>query len=278
MVFTTSVINDKNFTAELKVEENMMNHSKNIIYLASTSNTVDVVYHNRVNTSYPLHTHAEHDTLGVVLDGEIEIETDTEKYVCKSNHIFAVPLDVSHSIKPCNNSFYTMLSLCIHQEYLVNTDIDSIQLMIEQKLEQIFCEIEALNRYSEMIMDGLLLLLANKFRNVSSNGYFKTIKNKLIEIPELPVSIEEMSNEVCISSFHMIRQFKKEIGLTPHQFQIQCRIRKAQKMLLGDKTIAEVALETGFCDQSHFVKCFKKIVGMPPAAYKKVVRISKEQE
>ena len=104
------------------------------------------------------------------------------------------------------------------------------------------------------------------------------MKNRLLQIPELHISVKVMSQEIFISSFHMIRKFKNETGLTPHQFQIQCRIRKAQKMLLSKKTIAEVALDTGFYDQSHFVKCFKKIVGMTPSSYKKVARISKVQE
>ena len=122
------------------------------------------------------------------------------------------------------------------------------------------------------------MLLANKLKNITNDSYSKDVKHKLLEVPETSISIEDMSNKICVSSFHMIRQFKKEVGLTPHQFQIQCRIRKAQKMLLSNRTIAEVALDTGFCDQSHFVRCFKKIVGMTPASYQKVAKISKEQE
>lgn len=98
-----------------------------------------------------------------------------------------------------------------------------------------------------------------------------------METPETYLSIDDMANEICISSFHMIRQFKKDVGLTPHQFQIQCRIRKAQKMLLSNKTIAEVALDMGFFDQSHFVKCFKKIVGMTPASYQKMLNSAKSR-
>ena len=150
--------------------------------------------------------------------------------------------------------------------------------MIDRKLKQLFGQEEIVAGYSELLSDGLMLLLANKLKNITNDSYSKDIKQKLLEAPETSISIEDMSNEICVSSFHMIRQFKKEIGLTPHQFQIQCRIRKAQKMLLSDRTIAEVALDTGFCDQSHFVRCFKKIVGMTPASYQKVAKISKEQE
>lgn len=216
--------------------------------------------------------------MGIVVDGEIVIETNTGKFVCKSDNIFTIPMDVPHSIKPFRDSIYTMLSFCIHQEYLVSTDIDNIKLMIDRKLIQLFEEEEIVAGYSELLSAGLILLLANKLKNIANESYSKDVKRKLLKVPEIAISIKDMSNEICISSFHMIRQFKKEVGLTPHQFQMQCRIRKAQKMLLSNRTIVEVALDTGFCDQSHFVRCFKKIVGMTPASYQKVAKISKEQE
>lgn len=255
-----------------------MDNSENIFYFTSTNNTIDIVYHNKINTSYPLHTHAEHYTMGIVVDGEIIIETNADKYLCESDNIFTIPVDVSHSIKPFNDCLYTMLCFCIHQDFLVNADIDNIKLMINKKLNQIFPENKSIDRYSELLTDGLMLLLADRLKHISCKSYSKEIKDKLIEIPETSISIEDMSHEICVSSFHMIRQFKKEVGLTPHQFQIQCRIRKAQKMLLSNKTVAEVALDTGFCDQSHFDKCFKKIVRMTPASYQKTAKFSKEQE
>lgn len=252
--------------------------NKNVFYFSSNNNTIDIVLLNKVNTAYSLHTHAEHYTMGIVIDGEIIIETNAEKFVCKSDNVFTIPMDVPHSIKPFSDSTYTMLSLCIHQDYLVYADIDNIKLMIEKKLKQLFGEEKIVAGYSELLSDGLMLLMASKLKNITSESYSKDVKHRLLEVPETSMSIEDISNEICVSSFHMIRQFKKEVGLTPHQFQIQCRIRKAQKMLLSDKTIAEVASDMGFCDQSHFVRCFKKIVGITPASYQKVAKFSKEQE
>lgn len=261
-----------------RFRKSVMNSNEKTIYFTSTNKTIDIALVNRVNITYPMHTHAEHYTMGIVVDGEIVIETDSDRYICKADNVFTIPVDVPHSIRPANECFYTMLSFCIHQEYLVHTDIDSIKRMIETRLKQVLGEGENIAGYAELLSDGLLLLLANKLSNISGDSYSKEMKHKLIEVPERPISIEEMSNEICVSSFHMIRQFKKDVGLTPHQFQIQCRIRKAQKLLLSDKTIAEVALDTGFFDQSHFVRCFKKIVGMTPASYQKVAKLSKEQE
>jgi AraC-like DNA-binding protein len=77
-----------------------------------------------------------------------------------------------------------------------------------------------------------------------------------------------MAQNAFISKYHFIRSFKAEVGLTPHQFQIQNRIRKAQRLIHETDTITEVALTTGFCDQSHFIKQFEKYVGLPPLTYK----------
>lgn len=86
--------------------------------------------------------------------------------------------------------------------------------------------------------------------------------------PESKLSIEEMAQKAFISKYHFIRSFKAEVGLTPHQFQVQNRIRKAQRLMHKAETITEVALTTGFCDQSHFIKQFEKQVGLPPLTYK----------
>lgn len=98
------------------------------------------------------------------------------------------------------------------------------------------------------------------------------LKEGIMSAPEQTISIEEMAEQTGISPYHMIRSFKSVCGLTPHQFQIQCRVRKAQRMLAEEKSVIEVAYAAGFCDQSHFDRCFQKIVGLTPGQYKQVVR------
>jgi AraC-like DNA-binding protein len=95
----------------------------------------------------------------------------------------------------------------------------------------------------------------------------KELQDSIMEKPENIYLIEEMAADTQVSPYHMIRKFKKAFGLTPHQFQIQCKVRKAQKLLETNKSIPEVAYEAGFCDQSHLDRCFQKIVGMTPSQY-----------
>ena len=97
------------------------------------------------------------------------------------------------------------------------------------------------------------------------------LRKSILENPENIYLIEQMAHDACISPFHMIREFKKAFGLTPHQFQMQCKVRKAQK-LLAERSVSEVTFDAGFYDQSHMDRCFKKVVGLSPKEYKRAVK------
>ncbi len=104
------------------------------------------------------------------------------------------------------------------------------------------------------------------------------IRREIIGNPELEISIADMSEKVHISSYHMIRKFAGENGLTPHKFQLQCRIRKAQELLAGGMKVVDVATAVGFCDQSHLCRVFKKQVGISPEEYIRSAILSKPDQ
>ena len=120
------------------------------------------------------------------------------------------------------------------------------------------------NPYSMMVM-------CIRTEAVVDDDNLKELQDTIMEKPENIYLIEEMAEDSKISPYHMIRKFKKAFGLTPHQFQIQCKVRKAQKLLETNESIPEVAYEAGFCDQSHMDRCFQKIVGMTPSQYQDAV-------
>ena len=65
----------------------------------------------------------------------------------------------------------------------------------------------------------------------------------------------------------MIRKFTAKNGLTPHKFQMQCRIRKAKSLLKKGYKVTDVAQMVDFCAQSHLDRVFKKQVGITPKEY-----------
>jgi AraC-like DNA-binding protein len=81
------------------------------------------------------------------------------------------------------------------------------------------------------------------------------------------VSLEELAGVGCLSAFHLARLFTRQIGVPPHVYQVQLRLNKALELLRSEKPVSDVALETGFFDQSHFTRAFKKKFGITPGQY-----------
>lgn len=82
------------------------------------------------------------------------------------------------------------------------------------------------------------------------------------------VSLNLLATHVGLSPFHLIRSFKAAIGMTPHAFQTQMRIDQAKAQLMRGESIANVAVNLGFHDQSHLTKHFKALVGVTPQRFR----------
>jgi AraC-like DNA-binding protein len=80
-------------------------------------------------------------------------------------------------------------------------------------------------------------------------------------------SLEELAGVACLSPFHFHRLFVTNTGSSPHEYLIQVRIKKARELLLEGNCIADVALDAGFGDQSHFTRFFKRVVGIAPRRF-----------
>jgi AraC family transcriptional regulator len=84
-----------------------------------------------------------------------------------------------------------------------------------------------------------------------------------------PVGLEGAARQAGLSPFHFLRVFARVIGVTPHQYLLRTRLRRAAKLLSEDLPITAVALEAGFADLSNFVRTFHRAAGMPPGKFRK---------
>jgi len=87
-----------------------------------------------------------------------------------------------------------------------------------------------------------------------------------------PVSLDQLAIMVQLHPFSLIRAFRAQTGLPPHAYLTQVRISHAKHLLREGMPAAQVALETGFADQSHLTRHFKHHVGVSPGRYAHPVR------
>lgn len=100
----------------------------------------------------------------------------------------------------------------------------------------------------------------------------KKIKEYLEAHHRENISIEHLTRVAWLSQFHLIRVFQHEVGIPPHVYLTQVRIKHAKKLLAAGHPIAQVAVETGFVDQSHLHRQFKRITGITPGQYSRIVQ------
>jgi AraC-like DNA-binding protein len=81
------------------------------------------------------------------------------------------------------------------------------------------------------------------------------------------VSVAEAAATAHLSPAHFIRCFRRAVGMPPHAWQLQQRVDLAKPLLAGGRPPADVALELGFADQSHFTRRFRAVTGLTPGAY-----------
>jgi AraC-like DNA-binding protein len=89
------------------------------------------------------------------------------------------------------------------------------------------------------------------------------------------VDLDRVSGEIGLSPFHFLRIFSKAIGVTPHQYLLRSRLRRAARLLAEkERSVTDIALDVGFADLSNFVRTFRRAAGMPPGRFGSA-RISK---
>ncbi|MFL7792415.1 MAG: helix-turn-helix domain-containing protein [Anaerolineae bacterium] len=86
------------------------------------------------------------------------------------------------------------------------------------------------------------------------------------------ISLDQLAHVANLSPFHLAHVFRDQMGLSPHAYLTQVRVKQAKTLLGQGWSIAQTACEVGFADQSHLTRRFKRVVGMTPGQYRKIVQ------
>jgi AraC-like DNA-binding protein len=110
-------------------------------------------------------------------------------------------------------------------------------------------------------------------RGNSRGGLRPRVRQRVRELMETNlaggISIQALASAANLSLSHFARAFKQSEGITPHDFLIGCRVRRASRLLAEtDEPLSSIAYSCGFADQSHFARQFREHVGVTPSRYR----------
>ena len=242
--------------------------------------------------SYKEHCHRQF-CVGAVTEGVVLTTIRERSYAASPGSLVLIRPEEVHSCNPPEGSLrsYVMAFFDLHW-------CRSIQDALFGEGEEFICPCTSLLK-SELFYHSLLTLadllpgdalplektekltqfLADLFVTVcdrtiappvkGQGDLIQEVKRYLREQSELKITLEELSAVFRCNPYHLLRTFKKVVGIPPHAYLLNARIERAKELLLDGVGLAAVAAEMGFTDQSHFHKTFRRIVAATPAQYQR---------
>lgn len=86
-------------------------------------------------------------------------------------------------------------------------------------------------------------------------------------------TLTELADAVGVHPVHLARSFRRAFGMTVGEYARHLRLEwAAARLTASDDSLAEIAVRSGFADQSHFTRAFRRYAGVPPGRYRDLVR------
>lgn len=235
---------------------------------------------------FPAHSH-DHVCIGLMHKGELDCRYGAHRYAVTGGDLMLVNAGEVHDGRPSGRRgrCYSMLeidpevfqTLCVDA---IGTDQFEFQRAVVRHSgarDALRCWLSRLlghnaraEREAAALLVGCLSTIAGRTpRTVRPVGLAERIRRRMREDRTGADSIGGLAAELGVSRYQLIRAFKGQFGLTPEDYRRQLRIERARAMLTGRGRLAEIAIASGFADQSHMTREFRRLTGISPAAYRR---------
>lgn len=226
----------------------------------------------------------EHPYFTFILQGNVLEGNKKEVYHCAAGSLlFHNWQDAHYNIKP--EGFTRGFHIELQPEWISHFEMElsglqgSIQLQdphFKLLLYKMVRETKQYDATSALSIQTLLLELLSGMQLRQQAlprhlpAWVKKIKEFLRDTVNENTSLKELSTLLNIHPAHLSRQFPKYFHCSLGEYTRQLKIEKSLSLLADRKqTLASIAYDCGFADQSHFCRCFRQLTGSNPLTYRK---------
>jgi len=236
----------------------------------------------RACSCIPRHCH-EHAYFCLIRCGTYREEYGGNHRVCGPLMLVYHPPEEVHTeqfdgdeVRSFNLEFASSWLRDINHTALLNKPYETKSGPLVSLMIRLFDEFEHPDSSSALVMEGLTLELLGlcarekRYQPVVPQ-WLRRIRDRLTEQCTACLTIAELAADAGVNAGHLAGTFRRYFSCTVGEFVRRQRVELACRLLTdSDSPLADVALQTGFADQSHFTRTFKSHIGLTPAAYRKM--------
>jgi len=248
--------------------------------------------------------HHDFNEIFILLSGDVDYFIDGRIYNLTTGDMLLINSQEIHRpiIKP--DTVYERIVLFIRPEFILSHSAAGANLMlcfeskrknynhllhpenkmydnIKESLTKIFMISNSIEYASEVLKElyvtEFLIYVNQSFIKQYEKGRSAHIKNKLLdktidyitENIQQDLSLDKLADHFFISKYYLAHHFKKNTGISLHQYIKYKRLLIARSLLRDGLSVTETCGMSGFCDYNNFIRSFKQMYGITPKAFTK---------
>lgn len=248
---------------------------------------------NGIIQPFPNHFH-DYYVIGVVESGERCLSCKNKEYVIKAGDVLLFNPNDNHGCSQIGNEALDYREINIPSEIMIflvqeftcknivpifteNVIYDNELRACVKSLHQMIME-DAESFEKEEMLYMLVSMLAERYLEAGKDTMHKCSESIKCACSFMETHYSESIslNQLCeycrLGKSTLLREFIKLKGVTPYRYLQSVRIGKAKVLLENGVSPVDVAVQTGFSDQSHFTRFFQMYIGLTPAEYGKMFK------
>ena len=254
---------------------------------------IETVNANFVNQTFSKHVH-EGYTIGIIDSGAQKFFRSGDEHIAGKGSVILVNADDVHTGRSATEAGWSYRALYPKPEhfgsickgvfsnskgipYFRSAVVEDSSLADQLRLFFSLSEVQNDSLLIHSVLSELVINLVKRHSNrhieYSADRPRRLevlrIKDYLEQMYHQSPTLDTLSSISGLSPFHLVRIFKEQVGMPPHQYLVQVRLKRAKELLRRGDRPSQVAVDCGFYDQSHLNIQFKRALGTTPFQYQK---------
>ncbi len=163
---------------------------------------------------------------------------------------------------------------------------DSISFYLKMMLREIETRSPGYETVCQDLMEILIVLLGRQTNfsmilspaNKKASHLCDSVRRYIDQNCGDDLALEQLAGNFHVNKYYLVHAFTDEYGISPINYLMHARVRKAEKLLATtDYSLSVISRTCGFSSSSYFSQAFKKIAGVSPSSYRRLSKSSDQQ-